>query len=77
MGLGIYFSKTKVIIDISDSGEINLNGIEIEKVSEYRYLGQIVSFENKSEKEIKIRRANAWKAFWTQKYLLKGNLKLK
>ena len=49
----------------------------IEKVKEYRYLCQIISFTNKSEKELKIRRSNAWKAFWAQRHLLKGNLNIK
>ena len=50
---------------------------KIERVSEYRYLGQLISFDNKTEKELKVRRANAWKAFWAQKYLLESDLSLK
>lgn len=77
MGLGINFSKTKVMSNIPALGEIKLNDVKIERVTEYRYLGQVISFENKTEKEIKIRRAEARKAFWAQKYLLKSNLRLK
>ncbi len=29
-----------------------------------------MSFEDKIEKELRIRRANAWKAFWGQKYIV-------
>lgn len=55
MGLSINLAKTKVMSNIANPGEIQVNGIEIENVSEYRYLGQITSPENKSEKEIRIR----------------------
>ena len=77
MGLSINFSKTKVMSNISALGEVKINEEKIEQVTEYRYLGQVISFENKMEKEIKVRRANAWKAFWAQKYLLKSKLGLK
>ncbi len=35
-------------------------------VEQYKYLGQIVSFENQKPKEIKTRISNSWKAFWAQ-----------
>ena len=56
---------------------INLGGETIECVSEYRYLGQILSFSDKTSKELKVRRANSWKAFWALKYILKSKMKLK
>ena len=40
-------------------------------------MDQIVAFESKTEKELRIRRANAWIAFWSQRHLLKSNLSLK
>ena len=76
-GLSINLTKTKVFTNISNLGEIKLGNSKIEKVQEYRYLGQIISFKNKTEKELKVRRGNAWKVFWAQKHLLKSNLKLK
>ena len=76
-GLSINLAKTKVLTNISNLGEIKLGDTKIEKVQEYRYLGQIISFDNKIEKELKVRRNNAWKAFWAQKHILKSNLKLK
>ena len=54
-----------------------MGGEEIEQVGEYKYLGQTLSFEDKTEKELKIRRANGWKSFWAQRTILKSNLKLK
>lgn len=40
-------------------------------VDEYIYMGQLVSFENKQEKEIDRRKDNAWKSFWFKKTLMK------
>lgn len=77
MDLSINLSKTKVMSNISALGEIKLKAVKIERVTEYRYLGQVISFKNKTEEELKIKRANAWKAFWSQKYLLKSNLNRK
>jgi len=48
----------------------------IERVQEYRYLGQLTSFANKTEKELKVRRGNAWKAFWAQKQNFKSKMSL-
>ena len=71
MGLTINFAKTKVTSQGGGGGET------IEHVSEYRYLGQILSFSDKTGKELKIRHANSWKAFWALKYILKSKIKLK
>ncbi len=46
-------------------------------VDEYKYLGQIISTRNKTEKELKVREANAWKAFWAQRKIFKSKMKLK
>ena len=35
--------------------------------STYRYLGQLVSFDNRQEKEIDRRIENAWKSYWSMK----------
>ena len=55
---------------------IKLDETEITKVEEYKYLGQMVSFSDKTSKELKIRRANAWKAFWAQRKILLSKMKL-
>ena len=64
MGLTMNLSKTKIMSNIKNQNTVELNGVKIEAVKEYRYLGQMLSFENKIEKELKIRRSNAWKSFW-------------
>jgi len=77
MGLSINLAKTKVMTNIKNLGTLNLDGEKIEQVEDNKYLEQTLSFENKTEKEIKIRRANGWKFFWAQKTILKSKLKLK
>ena len=77
VGLTMNLSKTIIMTNLECLKPIVVDGETIETVPEYRYLGQIISFSNKMEKEIKIRRANAWKAFWALKFILKINVKLK
>ena len=62
-----------------DSQALFLDKKQIEIVSEYNYLGQIISFENRVGKEIKTRIAKAWRAFWAHKAILfrKVDMKLK
>ncbi|KAM7248927.1 hypothetical protein ACFE04_019398 [Oxalis oulophora] len=76
-GLSINLSKTKVLTNISEAFEVKLGQIPIESVNEYKYLGQTMSFGNRTKNEIKIRRAAAWKAFWAQRTCLKGKLGLR
>ena len=77
MGLTMNLSKTKVMSNIKNLTTIRLGGgAEIERVHEYKYLGQTLSFENKLEKELEVRRANAWKAFWSLKSIFKSKMKL-
>lgn len=46
----------------------------IEKVEDYKYLGQRISFQNKMEAEINMRIANAWRCFWSLKEFFLGCL---
>lgn len=64
MSLTINMSKTKLMTNIKNFDTIYLDEREIEQVAEYKYLGQIFSLEDKTGKELKIKRANSWKAFW-------------
>ncbi len=41
------------------------------------YLGQLISFENRTEKEIETRISKTWKKFWSLKNIFKGPFKLK
>lgn len=40
----------------------------------HMYLGQLVSFENRTSMEAKQRPTNAWRKYWSLKYIFKSNL---
>lgn len=48
----------------------------IEAVTEYKYLGQLISIVDRKNKEINTRIANAWKKFWSLKNILKIRMKI-
>jgi len=77
VGLTINFSKRKILTNIDNPELITVEQETVEIVQEYKYLGQIMSFKNKYEKELKIRRANAWHTFWAQKIILRGKFSQK
>ena len=73
VGLAMNRSKTKVMTN-STKRRVEVDGQEIHYVDEYIYLGQLVSFENRQEKEIDRRIDNAWKSYWSMKTLMKKDL---
>lgn len=59
---------------------IQIDGNLIEYVNDYIYLGQSVSFEDTTEKEINRRIAISWKKYWSYKEIMKNkniNFRLK
>lgn len=65
-GLEINIAKTKYMSN-TDRGDVYANSIKIEKIEEYVYLGQILSFENRLDKELKARKRKAWAGYWALK----------
>lgn len=63
-------SKTKLMTN-STKKQIILNGKEIDYVNEYVYLGQIISPEDQTDKELEKRTTNAWRKFWSLKEVFK------
>ena len=53
---------------------IMVNKIQLEQVKEFRYLGSVITEDNRCEKEIRIRIAMAKEAFNKKKELLKNSL---
>ena len=76
-GLLMNVSKTKIMSKNPDSGSKGNCKPEFETVKETKYLGQIISLENKWEKEINNRIALGWKKFWSLKHIFKGNYSIK
>lgn len=72
VGLHMNTSKTKAMTN-SRRRLINVAGTEIDYVNEYIYLGKHISFSPSNNEEEVDRRINtAWKKFWSQKEILKG-----
>lgn len=71
VGLQINISKTKVLSNQSES-KLTINNEKIEKVQEFLYLGQSLSFKKRTQNEIKNRINKAWRCFWSLKHILKG-----
>lgn len=71
IGLRINASKTKIMTNGLKQDVIVENEI-IEYVDEYTYLGQSISFEDLTEKEIDRRIGLAWKKYWSLKEIMKS-----
>lgn len=57
---------------MTNSGKYNviIEGQQIEYIKEYIYLGQAISFENLTEKEINRRIAVSWNKYWSYKQIM-------
>ena len=76
-GMKMNISKTKVMI-ISEEENIDckimINQKIIEQVKEYRYLGNLITEDGRSKKEIKTRIGMAKTAFWNHRELLRNDV---
>ena len=63
IGLKIHKRKTKFMTNIDTTDNIQINGTEIEKVTNYKYLGQILAMENSTKQEVSIRIKAGWSVF--------------
>lgn len=73
IGLNMNLNKTKVMTN-GVQRPIKLEDAEIEYVSEYIYLGQTISFQNATAKEIDRRIATAWRKYWANKDIFKSRI---
>ena len=63
VGLKIHRGKTKFMTNHDTDEKIHIEGIEIEKVNEYRYLGQSITMEDKTAQEVEIKIKAGWSVF--------------
>ena len=63
IGLKIYKGKTIFMTNIDTTDNIQINGTETEKVTNYKYLGQTIPMENSTTQEVSIRIKAGWSAF--------------
>ena len=76
-GLIINAKKTVLISNAQGKCSLNLNGEIVPLSEETTYLGQIVSFHDRLDKEISSRIAKAWKGFWSMKAIYKTKIPTK
>lgn len=76
-GLKINVTKTKAMTnDIEET--LFIGNDEVDYVEDFIYLGQLVSFSERQDKELRRRIQNAWKGFWKLKtYLTSRSLPMK
>ncbi|XP_039287839.1 uncharacterized protein LOC120352189 [Nilaparvata lugens] len=72
IGLCLNAGKTRVLTN-SDTERIDVTGGRIEYVNEYEYLGQLLSFENRTGKDVSLRINKGWKKYWALKKIFKGD----
>ena len=63
IGFKIHTGKTKLMTNIDITDNIQINGVEIEKVTNFKYLGQTAAMENRTKREALIRIKAEWSAF--------------
>lgn len=68
VGLAINYNKTKVMTNRTPT-PISIHATDIEYVNDYTYLGQTVSLQQGTEKEVQRRITQSWKAFWALKFI--------
>lgn len=71
IGLKMNPRKTKLMTN-STKTNISVNHETLEFVEEYTYLGQLISPNDQTEKEINTRIANGWKKYWSLKEIMKS-----
>ena len=70
VGLKIHKGKTKYMTNFSELHTIRIENDDIEKVEEYKYLGQTLKMENTTKEEVMVRVKAAWRCFGMHKEIL-------
>lgn len=79
-GLEISYEKTKIMTNIkqlNDDKNLLINNQNIELVKDFQYLGQIVSFEDPTKKDMASRVKKAWRSFWSLKKFFRSRMSVK
>ena len=79
-GMEVNAKKTKVKVMEKQPGTkitIKSNGIALEQVNKYKYLGTFITADTRCMQEIKRRIGIAKKSFWELKELMKSNVNMK
>ena len=68
----VYRGKTKVITNNGKTDNVQIDGTEIEKATNYEYLEQTTAMENRTEQEVSIRIMQDGVFFWKVQRNLSG-----
>lgn len=71
VGLTMNRSKTKLMTNNVEV-PISVEGIKLDYVKSYIYLGQLIAMNDQMQQEIERRIANSWKRFWSLKDIMKS-----
>ena len=63
IGLKIHKGKPKCMTKIDTTDNIQIDGTELEKVTNYKYLGQTIAMEDRTKQEVSIRIKAGWSVF--------------
>ena len=63
IGLKIHKGKTKFMTNTNTTDNIQINGTDIEKVTNYNYMGQTIAMKNSTKQEVSIRIKAGWTVF--------------
>lgn len=69
IGLSMNMTKTQLMTNRQEI-PISIDGTTLPYATEYTYLGQLISFKDKTGKEIRRRISLAWKSFWSLQFIL-------
>ncbi len=72
-GMVINLTKTKILNNSGQPNKIKIGGETIETVDNIIYLGQLITFQNHTDKEVNRRIALAWSKLWSLGFILKNN----
>ena len=72
IGLKIHRGKTKFMTNFETTDKIKIEGIEIEKVDQYKYLGQTIVMEDRTANEVQLRIKAGWSVFGRYKEILQN-----
>ena len=72
VGLRIHRGKTKFMTNSVTTQNIEIEGIEIEKVEQYKYLGQTIALEDRTVNEVQLRIKAGWAVFGKYKEIFQN-----
>ena len=64
IGLKTHTGKTRFMTNIDTTDNIQIDGTETDRVTNYKYLGQTIAKENRTKQEVSIGIKTEWSVFF-------------